>query len=1859
MLNKATSNGSFSDLVKALPEVYQPIFGHPEFSKVVSRDCEDRLVHLLQNYRALEKQLKRSLRVLDLGCAQGFFSFNLAKLGAQVHGVDSLDANIAVCRVLMREHSKSKVSFEVARIEDVLARLVLDQYDLVLGLSVFHHIVHEVGIPDVQEMLTGLSTKVAAGIFELALNNEPLYWGPSQPQDPRLLLEGFAFVHELARHKTHLSDINRPLYIASSRYWFLNEQIGRFDSWQVDSHMFAKGTHQGTRRYFFGEGSVVKLFRLDHATRLTPNLDEYNNEVNFLSNPPMDFNAPCLLLHGRNEYEAWLVREQLPGELLVDMISSGKSYDAKLVLKDILAQLVTLESVGLYHNDIRVWNVLIGSGGHASLIDYGAITKNKNDCICPRDIFLAFFVFIHEVGTGKIETPIAPRMVTTILDQFEPPYRNLVFAFFSTPVVQWSFKLMEQLYILLNNAEENKEIIRDFIKDKSAQAAGLIVKLTAVIGYNAQLHFQLQQLQKELNVARIREQNAKAKTWEIEYFARGRYNKLSLYGVRCTWSFRKDFKPTLADVVAAYHYFLERKPENVSVVIGHMQSKTINDLINSFKGSIEFQGRSNSSVSSRYKLTYIVNLLWVRPILVSIKKKGICLAKKLACGILAVSLQGIRSMPPLKTMLSSVARRFPSVGARFLSFAAAHPRPPKVTLPTRRYYKPAVIQLQHVPALAQRRSTTYLTKTKRVLYCYVDHTVGCCVNTGMQRVARSLARGLIEAGENVIFVRWCPELKALVKINQIELTHFCKWQGPVINQQIMSTYPVPDAPKEPINNLECSDDSWLVVPEVTHINFHGYSPTLDVLMKAREAKLKTAFIFYDAIPLRCEEFKNIASAHSEYMQHLLLADLVVSISRWSARDLISFFIQHEKSALTVIPFVEPLLLPGETRLTESSAKPSMATQKIILSVGTIERHKNQGVLLAAFEAFCVRHPHADWKLVLVGNLHENMATKIHTAISRNKNIVYRGNISDEDLDELYRVCAFTVFPSYEEGFGLPIVESLNYGKPCICADFGAMAEAAKGGGCLEIDVRDAGKVEDAISTLINDPDKLRKLEQEAKNRKKVTWSNYTNDFRSLLDSVTMAGNKIGKIFYLVHHTCVFPYNTGIQRVARNLARALIEIGLDVVPVKWNINTGFFVSPTDAELLHLAQWNGPQVDDWTSCDLKTFKPADWLFIPEIISASSAPSIATIIEAAHASGLRTAAIFFDAIPYKMQNLYPLQATKAHSDYMCAINDSDLVFSISEHSNADLLKFLQSQTYLHTPNLFERLRVAFLPGEFTESPRNLDVKPASETIRILCVGTVEPRKNHLKLLKAFAMVQRRLPADKRVELFIVGSAPFSGLEKEIQNLMQIIPAVQWERETDDSRLHELYRSSDFTIYPSLEEGFGLPILESLWNARPCICRNASSMMEIAENGGGCLMVDTSDIDEFALAIERLIVDEELRLKLAQEAVSRPFKKWRDYAEEIVKSLAEERVLLTRKSSVVPVDESSFRANMTNLEKRPLLSICITTYNRAEWLSLNLKNLSRLLPTPIADVEIVVCDNASTDHTNEIVKSYEFRQDFSYYRNQSNVGMLGNLRVTAHHARGQYIWIIGDDDLVAPGAIEKVLMAIRQNSNVALLYLNYAYTREENAKRVTDLSVFFKHATPITKPTIDKIAPISELSMLSENLFTAIYCLVFRRDHALRAYTQDTSGRPFSTMLTCMPTTYYVLHNMMDEKGVWLGTPQIVVNMNVSWLKYASLWILERIPEALDLAEKMGALHKEVDKRRIAHLPQIWYWLGEIIKNDSEKNAIYFNPARLFSRFKHLSEFQSHIPEFIEASRKIGPVYPTCFTKPSEDSFSVSSAK
>lgn len=202
------------ELVRALPEVYQSIYGHQEYDGSAARACEDRLVSLVAIHDRLRASLGRPVRVLDLGCAQGYFSIALAVRGATVAGLDFSAENIALCQALADEHPEADLTFTHGTVEEVIDTMAPDSVDLVLGLSVFHHLVHEHGAPAVRALLTRLASRVAVGVFEMALPTEPLYWGPSQPADPRELLAGWSYMATNTHCVTHLSDVVRPLIVA-------------------------------------------------------------------------------------------------------------------------------------------------------------------------------------------------------------------------------------------------------------------------------------------------------------------------------------------------------------------------------------------------------------------------------------------------------------------------------------------------------------------------------------------------------------------------------------------------------------------------------------------------------------------------------------------------------------------------------------------------------------------------------------------------------------------------------------------------------------------------------------------------------------------------------------------------------------------------------------------------------------------------------------------------------------------------------------------------------------------------------------------------------------------------------------------------------------------------------------------------------------------------------------------------------------------------------------------------------------------------------------------------------------------------------------------------------------------------------------------------------------------------------------------------------------------------------------------------------------------------------------------------------------------------------------------------------------
>ena len=131
--------------------------------------------------------------------------------------------------------------------------------------------------------------------------------------------------------------------------------------------------------------------------------------------------------------------------------------------------------------------------------------------------------------------------------------------------------------------------------------------------------------------------------------------------------------------------------------------------------------------------------------------------------------------------------------------------------------------------------------------------------------------------------------------------------------------------------------------------------------------------------------------------------------------------------------------------------------------------------------------------------------------------------------------------------------------------------------------------------------------------------------------------------------------------------------------------------------------------------------------------------------------------------------------------------------------------------------------------------------------------------------------------------------------------------------------------------------------------------------------------------------------------------------------------------------------------MDKQPLLSICIPTWNRSEILSVSLYSFQEQLSSiDNSEIEIFVSDNCSDDDTPHVVQSFINQGlPITYNRNSENIGAAGNFIKCMQWASGKYIWLLGDDDLLKPGSIEFILNQIRGN-DYGLVHLSVLSNKE-----------------------------------------------------------------------------------------------------------------------------------------------------------------------------------------------------------------------
>jgi len=159
---------------------------------------------------------------------------------------------------------------------------------------------------------------------------------------------------------------------------------------------------------------------------------------------------------------------------------------------------------------------------------------------------------------------------------------------------------------------------------------------------------------------------------------------------------------------------------------------------------------------------------------------------------------------------------------------------------------------------------------------------------------------------------------------------------------------------------------------------------------------------------------------------------------------------------------------------------------------------------------------------------------------------------------------------------------------------------------------------------------------------------------------------------------------------------------------------------------------------------------------------------------------------------------------------------------------------------------------------------------------VGTREPRKNLMKLIEAWQ------PLSEKLDLVIAGESGWDGTNSQSDALKN--EHLRFLGKVSDAQLSVLYGEAEVFVYPSLYEGFGLPILEAFYHGTPVVTSNVSSLPEVA--GNAAELVDPSSVKSIRFGIEKILNEsKEAQQKRLQQMIIRMHQfSWEKVAEKTV---------------------------------------------------------------------------------------------------------------------------------------------------------------------------------------------------------------------------------------------------------------------------------------------------------------------------------------------------------------------------------------
>lgn len=666
-------------------------------------------------------------------------------------------------------------------------------------------------------------------------------------------------------------------------------------------------------------------------------------------------------------------------------------------------------------------------------------------------------------------------------------------------------------------------------------------------------------------------------------------------------------------------------------------------------------------------------------------------------------------------------------------------------------------------------------------------------------------------------------------------------------------------------------------------HFEGYGDDAVTSIKRLDTGVPVAVTLYDLIPLHdpkrylkpnpaWERF------YTEKLEALKRADLLLAISDFSARDAERRFGTEGRSIVNMSGACSDIFRPSDMpTATRAALKARLGIDRAyVITSGTIEPHKNLSTLFAAFSGL-PRKTRDGHLIVLVGHVEDGQR-----AIYRNmlksagltpSSLVITGYVNDAELVALYSDARLMVFPSMDEGFGLPPLEAMSCGTPTIGSSASSIPEVI-GLTEAQFDPRDTAGLTKLMERGLGDEAFREILVRNAAERAQVfTWERTARialdalvdlskrhaggtDARSAaielcLDALAEtapdpeAREALGaalaydfpepgrkpRLFVDISELRVRDVRTGCQRVTRSVLQAWLNAppaGYVVEPVYATTDVAGYVHAR----AYVAQLTGVPVEG-------TDEPIDYAAGDVFFGLDLCPPVIVAqrdyLARMRRRGVITRFLVYDLLPVQMPDYFPEGTEPMFEAWLRTLLVADGIVGISRATIEGYCGW-QGERGLEPEGPFDVAHVhlgADLDGSLPTTGMPDDAEAVLARLAacktFLSVGTIEPRKGHAQVLDAFELLWSE---GVEVNLVFVGKLGWNveRLAKRLRNHPESGRRLIWLAGVSDEYLTRVYRTATCLLAASLGEGFGLPLIEAAQAGLPVLARDLDVFREVA---------------------------------------------------------------------------------------------------------------------------------------------------------------------------------------------------------------------------------------------------------------------------------------------------------------------------------------------------------------------------------------------------------------------------------------------